>query len=245
MTTKKQDQTTEIDFSAEAGAGLENVTPKDVGIPFIMVAQKGSDQCNENKVRYISGCKPGDLVDNLTNSIVGTNDNPLIFLPAKYHRLYCEWVPNEKGGGFRGMRSDIPEDATQHGAKLILPNGNELADTAYFLGVVEKEGSLKNCVITMDSTDLKESRQWMSLITSIKLTAKDGSKYTPPIYSHKYKVSTQYKENEKGNWWGFKVENAGRVDSLPMLEEARKINKLKGLLGPASVQNNDGGTTPF
>ena len=56
----------------------------------------------------------------------------------------------------------------------------------------------------MKSTQLKVSRKWNSMMMGLKMQGKNGL-FTPPTYSHIYKLSTVQMSNDKGTWFGWDV----------------------------------------
>ena len=96
--------------------------------------------------------------------------------------------------------------------KDILPNGNILETTAYHSVLYLAEGNWIKGIISMQSTQLKKSRAWLTKMSSIKLSNADGAPYTPPMFSHKYALSAVSEANRHGSWFGWKVVPAGQVD---------------------------------
>ena len=90
-----------------------------------------------------------------------------------------------------------------------LPNGNYLDNTAsHFVLTVGDNPS--TALISMKSTQLKVSRKWNSMMMGIKMQGKNGL-FTPPTYSHIYKLSTVQMSNDKGTWFGWDVSKVGPV----------------------------------
>jgi hypothetical protein len=94
-----------------------------------------------------------------------------------------------------------------------MENGNFLADTRYhFVLIVSKDGSTAPAVISLTSTQIKKSKQWMSQMNSLKIVGKKGP-YTPPMSSHLYTATTVKEENDKGSWKGWKIEMQGMLSA--------------------------------
>ena len=75
----------------------------------------------------------------------------------------------------------------------------------------------------MSGTQLKKSRAWNSVASTLKVKAGDGRVFTPPIYSHKYKLTTVPESNDHGNWFGWNIELLGQLgDEEMFLYEAAK-----------------------
>lgn len=202
-----------INLEADSGAGFEGADKDSFSIPFLALLQKMSPQCDDGDGKYIKGAKAGMFLNTATGEVF---DGPIIVIPCAYQRAFVEWSPRESGGGFRG--SHKPTDPVAATVKRddknrdMLPNGNSLVDTRYhFCLHVKKNGSFEPIVISMSSTQLKKSKGWMTIMNNLKVNRKDGSAFTPPMFSHQYSITTVNESNEKGTWKGFKIEIASQV----------------------------------
>ena len=74
----------------------------------------------------------------------------------------------------------------------------------------------------MKSTQLKVSRKWNSMMMGIKMQGKNGV-FTPPTYSHIYKLSTVQMSNDKGTWFGWDVSKAGPVEDKTIYDMAKSF----------------------
>lgn len=222
---------TGYDFSSDAGMGFENVTQGDLSIPFLVILQDGSPQVKKTHPDYatqgIKGAMAGHIFNTLTKRIYNPNieEDKVEFVPCFYQKLFVEWKSRDSGGG---IVKSHPDDRLLQNTKKndkgqdVLPNGNILTTTAYFFGfLITPDGDHERCVIGLSSTQLKKARQWLSLATSIKFDGPNG-KFTPPLFAHRYGLSTVPENNEKGSWYGWRVELIGRLEAVPLIEEARK-----------------------
>ncbi len=55
---------------------------------------------------------------------------------------------------------------------------------------------------------------------AIKVSTPKG-RITPPMFSHRYHLSTLVETNEKGSWYSWKIEGGGMVQDMAMIEAAR------------------------
>ena len=86
---KNNQQVTSISadtFSQDAGAGLENVTPEDLIIPQLKIAQKTNKEVDENDGAYIPGVQIGDIMNNITGEFYG-GDEGITVVPVAYKRI--------------------------------------------------------------------------------------------------------------------------------------------------------------
>lgn len=204
-----------FDWSQEQTTGFEATKPEDLGIPFLNLLQKGSPEVDEGhpdyKTKGIKDAKQGMVLQTVSRKIVYDRDEtkPLLFIPAFYEKLYQEWKTRDNGGGFvQSHRSSVILTKTSRNEKNqdILPNGNEIKTTSYFYGfclIPLEDGTHEwvRTILPMVSTQLKKAKIWLNLMHGIRI---NGA--MPPMYSHAYKLTTVSESNEKGNWWGWKIE---------------------------------------
>jgi hypothetical protein len=74
----------------------------------------------------------------------------------------------------------------------------------------------------MKATQLKISRKWNSMMMGIKLQGKNGM-FTPPTYSHIYKLKTVQMSNDKGTWFGWDVSQVGPVSDKSIYDTAKNF----------------------
>lgn len=207
--------------------GLENVTAKDVMIPRLGIIQALSPQLLKNKPEYIEGAQVGDFVD---HGVGDTFRDTLHLLPVFFATVYLEWAPRSTGKGLvknHGtdgsiMKSTVVDDLNRN----VLPNGNYIAETAtYYLLNLSARG--RRSFLPLTSTQLKNSRKWMTLITNERVSRPDGSEFMPPIYYRSWFAKTTEESNAKGDWSGWKFEpgpNILEIDATKkLLAEAKEF----------------------
>jgi hypothetical protein len=207
-----------IDFSKHANAGLENISNQDLQVPFLQIAQSNSPEVDKASSEYetkgISGASAGDVFDTVSRQVVAPFGEPVSVIPIAYDKAYVEWVPREEGGGMVTMHKDpsILSECTKNDKyKDILPNGNIIETTAYHYILYGNDDNWTQAIISMQSTQLKKSRAWLSKISSIKMSKDDGTVYTPPMFSHSYNLSSATESNKYGSWFGWKIEIDGAL----------------------------------
>lgn len=250
-------------WGQEDATGFEGTRAEDLGIPFLSLLQKGSPEVDENHPDHesvkIEGVKAGMIINTLTREIVyaGKDSQPLQFVPVFHQKLFQEWKPRSQGGGFikshptpavltQCKRNEKNED--------VLPSGNIIRTTSYFSGFLIVDGNTNmlnedetkrptRCIIAMSSTQLKKARMWLNMMHSIKVGGK-----TPPMYSHIYDITSLGESNEKGNWYGFKIEiNRILMNSdLTLIQEGSKtaaeMGNSNNLLAAPSTNGSSGDT---
>ena len=133
--------------------------------------------------------------------------------------------------------------------KDYLDNGNYIENTAnHYVMVVNEAGIPEPALIVMKSTQLKKSRKWNSMMMSTKLMGKNGP-YTPPMYSHVYRLTTQAESNDKGKWYGWEIEKVGPIEDMNQYQAAKafaqQINSGEVKVKHESESGVDNGPAPF
>jgi len=108
-----------------------------------------------------------------------------------------------------------------------LPNGNYIQTSATHYALVIDGDSFQTVMIPMSGTQLKKSRAWNSVASTLKVKAGDGRVFTPPIYSQKYRLTTVPESNDLGNWFGWNIELIGQLgeDEMFLYEAAKQFKE--------------------
>jgi len=198
-----------MNFEADRDAGFEMAGRDAYAVPFLIVLQTNSPQCAEDQGAYVKGAKPGMFLNTATKELYDGKKG-VVIVPASYQHKFTEWVPRDQGGGYRGEHLYEDVDTTvlkrDPSGKFLLDNGDVLVDTCYHFCLHLTEQGPRMIVLALSSTQLKKSRNWMTLMKTIKLEGKGGGKFTPPMFSHSYKLTTVTEANDKGTWKGVMVE---------------------------------------
>jgi len=217
-------------FEEEANHGFEQADQDSYAVPFMSIIQSLSPQRDKKDGAYIDGAAEGMIFNSATGELWDAEDGkqPLKAIPVHFKRSFVEWGPRESGGGF------VAEHTVEDGKELLkscvrnakgqdeLPNGNYLVDTrTHYIIAVHEDGTTEPAVINMSSTQTKKSRRWMTVMQNLKMTGAGGRKFTPPMYSHYYELSTISESNDKGRWHGWSFKNVGVVDDNDHFETAK------------------------
>ena len=210
-------------FEADANTGFGNMDTDDYALPFLRVLGQLSPECNKRDAKYVDGAEPGMIFNTVTKQLYD-GEGGVNIIPCYYKREYVEWSDRGEGTSapvaIHSVDSGIIKDATRDASyKDRLPNGNYLENTAsYFVTIDDGTSAL----ISMKSTKLKVSRNWNSMMNSIKLKGKNGM-FTPAMYSHVYNLKTVQQSNDKGTWFGWTVEKVGPVQDKDLYEAAKSF----------------------
>jgi hypothetical protein len=215
-------------FEADANQGTQNISQEDLALPFLKILGQLSPEVNKRDGKYVEGAEPGKIINTVTNALYDT----INVIPVFYKRQYIEWQDRGTTGSgapvaIHDANSDIVSQTTRgKDYKDRLPNGNYLDNTAsHFVLTVGDNPS--TALISMKSTQLKVSRKWNSMMMGIKMQGKNGL-FTPPTYSHIYKLSTTQMSNDKGTWFGWDVSKVGPVENADLYGTAKTFAESVG-----------------
>lgn len=203
-------------FAAFANEGLESVSAQDLAIPYLRLLAALSPQVNKRDGAYVEGAEAG-MIYNTVENVAYDGEIGVRVVPCYYRRVYVEWKPREKGGGYVATyNSDDPivnKTYRDDRGNDILPNGNLLTNTAeFYVLLIDKNGSRKRCLITMTSTQLKKARKWLTQIQTKTGETEDGRVFTMPMMSHVYVLTSMEERNDKGSWFGWEVHEERVLD---------------------------------
>jgi hypothetical protein len=197
-------------FESVKSRGLENIRQEDKSMPTLKLLQNGSPENNKNDASHVKGAQPGMILDPAGDTLYD-GDEGVQVIPWGFAIQYVEWADRGTGPkspiAFHAITSDILKQTTRDGSfKDRLPNGNYLEKTAYHFVLLVSEGSApKPAVVTFKSTNLKVSRRWNNLMTDVQFKGQDGY-FTPPSFSHYYKLKSAQQSNDKGSWYNWGIE---------------------------------------
>ena len=213
-------------FEADANQGAQNITQEDLALPFLKVLGQLSPEVNKRDAKYVEGAEPGMILNTVTNALYDGKEGIQV-LPVFYKRQYIEWQDRGESKGapvhIYNAGDDIPKTTRDKMNKDRLGNGNYLENTANHY-VVTLGKSPSTALISMKATQLKISRKWNSMMMGIKMQGKNGL-FTPPTYSHIYKLRTVQQSNDKGTWFGWDVAKVGPISDKGVYEIAKAFSK--------------------
>ena len=222
VATKKEGALATFDMEADAQQGAQNISQEDLALPFLKILGQLSPEVNKRDGKYVEGAEPGKIINTVTNALY----DEVNVVPCHYKRQYIEWADRGTSTGapvaIHDADSDIVSKTTRgKDYKDRLPNGNYLDNTANHFVLVLGDNP-QTALISMKSTQLKVSRKWNSMMMGIKMQGKNGL-FTPPTYSHIYKLSTVQMSNDKGTWFGWDVSKAGPVEDKNIYDMAKSF----------------------
>lgn len=214
-------------FAADAGAGFEEASSDSYAIPFLVILQKGSPQVDEASGVALEGAKAGMLYNNVSGKLYNGKEG-IFIVPCHFRREFLQWAPREGGGGFKGALS--VEQLTEmrlDGKVKDMDGGLYIADADgsvspkknirigdhrnHFVLVLEEDGNTSPALLSLTSTQIKKSKQLMSMLSDVRVKGADGNRVQPAAFANKVRLSTIGESNDKGTWFGAKFELAGFV----------------------------------
>ena len=222
VATKKEGALSTNLFEADANQGAQNISQEDLALPFLKILGQLSPEVNERDAKYVKGAKPGKIINTVTNTLY----DEIEVIPVFYKRQYVEWADRGTSTGAPVAIHDADSDIisqTKRGKdyKDRLPSGNYLENTANPY-VIYLNNIPPQALISMKSTQLKISRKWNSMMMGLKMRGKNGL-FTPPTYSHIYKLKSVQMSNDKGTWFGWDVEQSGPVEDKNIYDMAKSF----------------------
>ena len=227
VATKKEGALATFDMEADAQQGAQNISQEDLALPFLKILGQLSPEVNKRDGKYVEGAEPGKIINTVTNALYDSIE----VVPCHYKRQYIE-------GAARGTSTGAPVASHEADSDFIsqttrgkdykdrLPNGNYLDNTANHFGLCLSDNP-ETALISMKSTQLKVSRKWNSMMMGIKMQGKNGL-FTPPTYSHIYKLSTVQMSNDKGTWFGWDVSKVGPVTDKAIYDMSKSFAESVG-----------------
>ena len=226
VATKKANLPSAGLFEADAQKGFENVKTESLAPPILKLLQNGSSEAQKRNQNYIEGAEPGMFLNTVTKQLYD-GDKGIQVIPCHYKLEFQEWADYGTGSGrpenIFPDSSDVLEKTTKGpDGKDRLQNGNYILTVGqHFVIIVGDKGS-ETAMISMSSSQGKVSRKWNSMMKSISLDGKDGP-YTPPSFSHIYRLSSVLNTGKGNQWYGYNVEKVGMLEDAKMYERAKKF----------------------
>ena len=227
MTLKKEAALpSTILFEDDASHGFENVKTTSLALPILKLLQNGSGEAQKRNQNYVEGAEPGMLLNTVTKKLYD-GANGVSVIPCHYKLEYQEWADFGTGSGrpenIFPDGSDILEQTTKDGSgKDRLENGNYILTVGQHFVLIIDDNGAEQALISMSSSQGKVSRKWNSMMMSISLDGKNGP-YTPPSFSHSYKLTTVLNSGKGNQWYGYNIVKEGAVKNPTLYERAKKF----------------------
>ena len=209
-----------------AGAGAENITSKDVSLPFLKILTNNSPQVTQGDAKFISEARPGMVINSVLNTLYNGQEGFKV-VPCFFKFEYVEWADRGTQNSVAPVASypadsDIMSKTTRgDDRKDRLPNGNYIEPTHYHyvMMVDENDQPTETAVIVMKATQAKKSKKWNSMMLSQRRKGKNGF-FQPPTWSQIYKLRTVLEKNSLGSWFGWEIEHEKDIPNETLMNGA-------------------------
>ena len=212
-------------YEGDAHAGFENVKTTSLALPILKLLQNGSGEAQKRNQNYVEGAEPGMLLNTVTKKLYDGAEG-IEVIPCHYKLEFQEWADFGTGSGrpenIYDANSDILSKTKNEMGKDRLDNGNYILTVGQHYVLIRDGNSTENALISMSSSQGKVSRKWNSMMMSITLDGKNGP-YTPPSFSHKYRLTSVLNSGKGNQWYGYNVAKVGPVDDPALYERAKKF----------------------
>lgn len=228
-----------LDFEADAGKGQEGVDRDSRAIPFLVVLQPLSPVVVDETVE---GAKAGMLMNSVTQELY----TEAFFVPCAFQRRFLRWGARENnGGGFKGEftvaeavaireRGEVKELENrlyypESDGSINPKKSDRLSDTRSHWGLLmtaADENFGQPIIISLTSSGIKISKNFISRIDSVKKLRADGTRFTPPSFSQVFRVGSEKKTNEKGTWFVPTFSPVGDVQNSEVYRLAKEFHAL-------------------
>ena len=212
-------------YEGDAHAGFENVNTTSLALPILKLLQNGSGEAQKRNQNYVEGAEPGMFLNTVTKKLYD-GAKGIEVIPCHYKLEYQEWADFGTGSGrpenIFDANSDILSKTKNENGKDRLENGNYIQTVGQHYVLIREGNSTENALISMGSSQGKVSRKWNSMMMSITLDGKNGP-YTPPSFSHKYKLTSVLNSGKGNQWYGYNVVKVGPVEEPALYERAKKF----------------------
>jgi hypothetical protein len=213
-------------FENDAHAGFENVKQDSMALPILKLLQNGSGEAQKRNQNYVEGAEPGMLFNTVTKRLYD-GAKGIHVIPCHYKLEYQEWSDFGTGSGrpekIYPDTSDIKSKTTEDpSGKDRLPNGNYILTVGNHFVLIVDGDVAETALISMSSSQGKVSRKWNSMMMSIVLEGQKGT-YTPPSFSHVYKLTTVLNSGKGNQWYGYNVSKVGPVTDEKIYARAKSF----------------------
>jgi len=225
--TKKSAEVIPFDpsmFEADAGSGVNNMGQDDLALPFLKILGGMSKELDT-----LEDARKGDIYNTVTGQVIKGKDGVKV-IPVAYQRRFIQWAPLGEGTGAPvaiyapGEAMPKTERSSEDQKEYVQDgSGHYIEEThQHFVIVLHDDGAAETALLAMKSTQLKKSRKWNSMISSLTMQGKNGP-FTPPRFSHVYLLKTVLEENSKGSWHGWEMSRVGPVEDMATYQRAKEF----------------------
>lgn len=205
-------------ISAEAGefdgpSGFEGVDNECITIPFLKMAQSGTDEAKKGSPKQIKGLEPGMFFCPATRKVYGEEVNLVIL---RFYRQYVIYESASSDAKFLGtmspetFKSHVEPYATRERSYHLDGDGHRYVDTRNFIVLIPGHYDDGPMLLSLSSTGISPSRKWLTQAQNVR----DSNGKVTPIWGNIWTLKTGYMDNDAGSYYQIaQIERLGFVAS--------------------------------
>jgi hypothetical protein len=210
-------------FEDDAGSGLENMGAEDLALPFLKILGGMSKELD-----VLEDARKGDIYNTVTGQVLRGKDGIKV-IPCAYQRRFIQWAPLGEGTGapvaiFQpGEAMPKTERSTEDNREYVQDgSGHYIEEThQHYVIVLHEDGAAETALLAMKSTQLKKSRKWNSMISSLTDARQERTVHPAALQPRVHLLKTQLEENSKGSWHGWEMSRVGPVEDMATYKRAK------------------------
>ena len=181
-------------------SGFDGVDNDCITIPFLKIAQSGTDEAKKGSPKYISGLEAGQFFCPATRKVYGDSVNLIIL---RFYRQYVIYESTEPDSKFMGTMSPeqfktvIEPYATRERSYHLDSEGHRYVDTRNFIVMAAGFVNDGPMLLSLSSTGIAPSRKWITQAQNVR----DPNGRLAPIWANVWNVSTGYFDNPSGSYY--------------------------------------------
>ena len=229
------------DWIPEGDTTGTQMSPEDIRLPRLAIAQGLSPQITPGDSAYIDGLKLFDLFNDVTGEVYGRG--PLTFVPVRRDVRRIEFKPRAEGGGVVDInvppgdpRLDWTEDEDGNRQPPVATKFHE-----WVVLLLHSDGRREPLVLSIKDTNKWNRNAARNLNTFIALPHPQFG--TLPIYAKKYVITSGSEKNDKGTFGVPIIKQAGVVNDASVGRMAMEF--AKSLEGKKIVVDREPGDDDF
>lgn len=213
-------------------SGFEGVDQDCTIIPFLKIAQPGTEEAKKGSSKQIKGLEAGNFFCPSTGKVYGDS---VALVILRFYRQYIVYESREADAKF--LTTILPEQfkmieksCTRERSYYLDADGHRYVDTRNFVVFVHGHYEDGPMLLSMASTGIKPSQKLMTQATGIR--APDGRQ--APIWSSVWSLTTGYFDNPLGGYY-----QVGQVSRLGWVPKARTPMIVQSFLDANAMATGD------
>lgn len=207
-------------MSLDSNEGFENVTGSDFVLPLIKVVQRTSNKIFDQN----PDATPGQIFNSVNGELYDGSEGLLVSL-CFFEVMYVEMIPLDQGGGLVDFHKTLANlDVKMESGKWITKHDTYIIQSNYhFVRVWEPEQF--DGIVILSSTQLKQSRLWMSMAKSLRMPNLPTQPL--PLYHGMYRLTTRDEVKKTFKYKGWNVKFDRHPTQVELVEAKNLYETIK------------------